>query len=309
MKKIISIISFLVMVLISFFLSSVALAGSEIYVGFIDAGTWDSKGSIFLEVNYKSAEAKKKCEILTEKLFQANKKAVFPVKHDSIKNYVNSGASDSFDVYTSKGYLGTYPISSYMLLTNECGGGVYPYIKLEGKIDIKTENERHYVIAHKKGGNKYKVLKNIDVKLADKNVKKILAEKNKQAKEKLKKIGYDTSSNIKKFTEKTDYSIYEVGKNEYFINCTWRFKWEDDEVGYCITNSFIVKNDKAFEVENFKNSSGDSIDVPNYVLAVRNGDSIFFVVEHEYYEGDSLTIIKLKNSKLIKIHVGNYFGC
>ena len=311
MKKIISIISFLFLVLMSLFLSSAALAGSEIYVGFIDTGTWDSKGSIFLEVNYKSAEAKEKCEILTEKLFQANKKAVFPVKYDSIKNYINSGASDAFDVYNSKGYLGRYPTASYMLITNECGGAVYPYIKLDAKLATKTNEGQNYVIAHKKSSDKYTVLKNIDLKNTNDNIKKIINEKNKLAKDKFKKINDETSREINKFSEKKDYSIYQISRDQYFIHCVWYFKHKQEEIDtrYYITNSFIVRKDKVLEVEDFKSSYGDEAEIVYYKLAVKSEDLIFFVTERLYYEGNSAEILELKNSKLIRIHDGNYFGC
>jgi len=310
MKKIISIISLLVIVLMSFFLSSVALAGSDIYVGFIDTGNWDSKGSIFLEVNYKSDDGQKKCEILAEKLYRTNKKAIFPVKYDSIKNYINSGANDSFDVYTSKGYLGRYPIASYMLLTNECGGAAYPYIKLDAKLATKTNDGKNYVIAHKKSSNKYIVLKNIDLKITNDNIKKIITEKNKLAKGRFKKIN-DETSDINKFSEKTDYSIYQINKDQYFIHCVWYFRNKQSEIDtrYYITNSFIIRKDKVVEVEGFKSSYGDEAEIVYYKIAAKNKDLIFFVAERLYYEGNSVEIIELKNSKLINVQCGNYFGC
>ena len=311
MKKIISIISFPAMVMMSFFLSSAALAGSEIYVGFVDTGTWNSKGSIFLEVNYKSADAQKNCEVLTEKLYRANKKAVFPVRYDSIKNYISSGANDSYDVYDSKGYLGTYPISSYMLLTNECGGSVYPYIKLDAKLATKTSKGQNYVIAHKKSSDKYTVLKNINLKNTNDNIKKIINKKNKLAKDKFKKINNETSRDRDKFSEKTDYSIYQISKDEYFIHCVWHFKNKQREIDtrYYISNSFIVRKDKVLEVEDFKSSYGDEASIVYCRLAVKNKYYIFFCAERLYYEGNSAEILELKNSKLIKVHEGNYFGC
>ena len=296
-------------------------------LGFIDDGSWHEKGALYLEVPFAPVMNQKKFnEIIINNYSQELiHKGYFEIAYVEVRDFVSIQMQHRFELYSKDGYLGDYGIEKFVILVNACGGGIYLYVKLNGRIIVKKQEP---IIARLiNDGMLKKKCKMINTVRLTKNeklkIEEILSGRFLYAMDERNNIITKYFDQLrrggwKRFAFKLEYSAFKGGlsdklENEILINAKWH--WDNEEfksdTGYYLTTTFLVFHNKILDVIPLKLSSNSRLDIPAVLwgIDIDNNGNVEWVVLHRLWEGSVKVVMEWDDRGWRELYVSNYFGC
>jgi hypothetical protein len=295
---------------------------SQVFLGFIENGTWHEKGAIYLQV--KPAEYSD--DLLSEK--QKNElmeKQYLEIPDNIAKKFSHLMPEQSLDVYSENGYLGAFKISQFVILVSACTENHYLYAKLDHKAD-QLQNLPCRVVARveNKGSKKQigKVYQN-QILLGPEKVRleKILSEKLKYAR--VKVLGPEFKLSEQKANQRfefdLEYKAFKIGdsqdkKGQWVIQAVWICR--DDQlasgIGYYLTNIFMVSGDDQIkEWEPLQWSLDEFFDVKRIEFGIEfePNQPKQWLIRHEKWEWESYELYEWGNGPRRNLVEEEGFGC
>ena len=301
-----------------FFCVDLSMAGgsNSIIIGFVDDGEWGQKGSILIEAKFASSLKRDSFNrILNAEHSKeiASKKTI--LLSDDMFRFFTFGKGEILSVYSSAGLLGVFNVQDCILLVNHCGGGEYPYFRLNGRLDNSTSK----TVVATKGKTKFNVypltdtfkLNNITDVLT-KTLEKNLVKFEGTLKEIKKEEGEDPS-----FFLTRKEVVYQPATAKHgdsiFVNAVWEWASKSTpESSYYITNTFEISS---------TNQKIDLLPANICFLSTKVIPSILFgidtdkdgnlelVIHQQAWEGQDVIVIEWDGKQFKEIYRSNYFGC